>query len=84
MKMTTLDYTWERREELIRRDEREEGERIGLERGERIGIARGRAEYRKASKLLRCGVCSSIEELADAGIDAETAIDAYKDFLEDA
>jgi hypothetical protein len=41
MKMTTLDYTWERREELIRRDEREEGERIGLERGERIGLAKG-------------------------------------------
>jgi hypothetical protein len=41
MKMTTLDYTWERREELIRRDEREEGERIGRERGERIGLERG-------------------------------------------
>jgi hypothetical protein len=75
MKMTTLDYTWERREELIRRDEREEGERIG--------IVRGRTEYRKASKLLRSGVCSSIEELVDAGIDVDTAMDAYEDFLED-
>jgi hypothetical protein len=27
-------------------------------------------------------VCSSIEELEDAGIDADTAMDAYEDFFE--
>ena len=32
-----LDYTWERREELIRAEEYEEGERAGRAEGERSG-----------------------------------------------
>ena len=31
--MTQLDYTWERREELIRREEYEEGLEVGTQRG---------------------------------------------------
>lgn len=47
------------------------------------GIAKGRAEYRRAYKLLKHGGCTSVRELVDAGIDLETASDAYEDFSED-
>lgn len=47
------------------------------------GRAEGRAAYRRAYKLLKQGQCISIEELMDAGIDWETAVDAYEDFSED-
>jgi predicted transposase YdaD len=33
MKIMTMDYTWERREEIIRREEREEGRKEGCEQG---------------------------------------------------
>jgi predicted transposase/invertase (TIGR01784 family) len=33
----TLDYTWERREELIRREEREEGRALGRKEGREEG-----------------------------------------------
>ena len=42
MKVITLDYTWERREELIREEEREEGRAEGREEGR----AEGREEER--------------------------------------
>lgn len=38
IKMTTLDYTWERREQMIRRDEREEGMSQGLSQGLSLGL----------------------------------------------
>ena len=33
VKVTQLDYTWERREELIRKEEYEEGLEVGTQRG---------------------------------------------------
>ena len=42
-----LDYTWERREELIRAEEYEDGKREGLEIGRAEGEKRGRAEGEK-------------------------------------
>ena len=42
-----LDYTWERREELIRAEEYEDGKREGLEIGRAEGEKRGRIEGEK-------------------------------------
>lgn len=39
--MANLDYTWERREELIRAEEFEEGVACEMERGIAQGIERG-------------------------------------------
>ena len=44
VKVTQLDYTWERREELIRREEYEEGLEVGIERGIERGITEARLE----------------------------------------
>jgi flagellar biosynthesis/type III secretory pathway protein FliH len=38
-----LDYTWERREEMIRKEEREEGREQGLEQGRKQGREQGQA-----------------------------------------
>ena len=46
-KSMVLDYTWERREELIRAEEYEDGKREGLEIGRLEGEKRGRAEGEK-------------------------------------
>ena len=40
-KVTHLDYTWEQREKLIRREEYEQGVEFGIERGLERGIERG-------------------------------------------
>ena len=48
-KSMVLDYTWERREELIRAEEYEDGKREGLEIGRAEGEKRGRAEGEKAT-----------------------------------
>ena len=42
LKNMTIDMTFERREELIRIEEREEGYKAGLEDGESIGESRGK------------------------------------------
>lgn len=34
----TLDYTWERREEIIRKEEREQGRKEGRNEGHREGV----------------------------------------------
>ena len=39
--MVQLDYTWERREELIRKEEYEEGLEVGTQRGIKQGIKQG-------------------------------------------
>ena len=46
-----LDYTWERREELIRAEEYEDGKREGLEIGRAEGEKRGRIEGEKLGKI---------------------------------
>ena len=50
-----LDYTWERREKLIRAEEYEDGKREGFEIGRVEGEKRGRAEGEKVmqTKLLQ-------------------------------
>ena len=49
-KSMVLDYTWERREELIRAEEYEDGKREGLEIGRAEGEKRGRAEGEKRGR----------------------------------
>ena len=49
-KSRVLDYTWERREELIRAEEYEDGKREGLEIGRAEGEKRGRAEGEKLGR----------------------------------
>ena len=50
MKMTQLDYTWEKREKMIRKEEYEDGGKDGEERsrGEARGEARGEERSRSA------------------------------------
>lgn len=50
-KSMVLDYTWERREELIRAEEYEDGKREGLEIGRAEGEKRGRIEGEKLGKI---------------------------------
>ena len=50
-KSMVLDYTWERREELIRAEEYEDGKREGLEIGRAEGEKRGRAEGEKRGRI---------------------------------
>ena len=45
-----LDYTWERREELIRAEEYEDGKREGYAEGVSAGISQGRAEGEKLGR----------------------------------
>jgi hypothetical protein len=52
MKVMTMDYTWERREEIIRREEREEGRKEGREEGMIIAyISLGLSAEEIAAKL---------------------------------
>mgnify|MGYP004507378867 CR=1 FL=1 len=50
-KSMVLDYTWERREELIRAEEYEDGKREGLEIGRAEGEKRGRIEGEKRGRI---------------------------------
>ena len=70
MKNMLLDYTWERREELIRAEEYEdglaEGEKRGLALGEKRGIALG--ELQMLIKLVRDGILSIQKAAEEAGM----------------
>ena len=72
MKNMLLDYTWERREELIRAEEYEdglvEGEKRGLALGEQRGIALG--ELQMLIKLVRDGILSIQKAAEEAGMSA--------------
>ena len=48
--MTHLDYTWEKREKLIRKEEYEDGKAAGIAEGKAEGKAEGRAEGRAEGK----------------------------------
>ena len=65
-----LDYTWERREELIRAEEYEdglvEGEKRGIVLGEKRGIALG--ELQMLIKLVRDGILSIQKAAEEAGM----------------
>ena len=80
MKNMLLDYTWERREELIRAEEYEdglvEGEKRGLALGEQRGIALGEkrgialGKLQMLIKLVRDGILSIQKAAEEAGMSA--------------
>ena len=73
-KMTHLDYTWEKREQMIRKEEFEDGVAEGMERGIAQGMERGieRGVEKGSLQRLVNQVCSKLkrgktpEEIADA------------------
>ena len=67
VKVMVLDYTWERREELIREEEYEDGKRTGIEIGTEQGIAQGTSLLEAAIEDLCAG--KTIAELEAAGYD---------------
>ena len=68
IKVTHLDFTWERREELIRKEEYEEGEAAGI----RIGVKQGIEQCLKCLEMLKTGATK--EELLREGFE-ESVID---------
>ena len=76
MKNMLLDYTWERREELIRAEEYEdglaEGKKRGLALGEQRGIALGEqlGKFQMLAKLVRDGILSIQKAAEEAGMSA--------------
>ena len=70
IKMTHLDYTWEKREQMIRKEEFEEGMEQGIAQGMERGIEQGVEQGRV--QILAELVCSKLkkgktpEEIADA------------------
>ena len=70
-----LDYTWERREELIREEEYEDGKQAGIEIGKRTGIEIGTEQgIAQGTSLLEAAIedlCAgkTIAELEAAGYD---------------
>lgn len=70
-----LDYTWERREELIREEEYEDGKQAGIEIGKRTGIEIGTEQgIAQGTSLLEAAIedlCAdkTITELEAAGYD---------------
>ena len=78
--VAALDFTFERREELIRRDSFEEGKEEGREEGKLEGKTEGKLEERKQ------GICAALEMLLKF-LDEEQAIlqvaDKYQMSAED-
>lgn len=67
VKVMVLDYTWERREELIREEEYEDGKQAGIEIGTEQGITQGTSLLESAIEDLCAG--KTINELEAAGYD---------------
>ena len=63
--MTHLDYTWEKREKLIRKEEYEDGKAAGLSEG----ISKGRAD----------SILELLEDLGKISEELQTKIMAEKD-----
>ena len=66
-----LDYTWERREELIREEEYEDGKQAGIEIGKRTGIEIGTEQGTSLLEAAIEDLCAgkTITELEAAGYD---------------
>ena len=83
-KMTHLDYTWEKREKLIRREEYEDGKAAGRSEGRSEGmsegISRGRAEGR--SEGSRVKLISLIIKKIQRGKDILSIADAVEEPVE--
>jgi hypothetical protein len=65
--MTQLDYTWERREELIRAEERQEAMELGIKQGIEQGMGKGVDLFCDILQKLKQGI--SPEELRAQGVD---------------
>ena len=65
-KMTHLDYTWEKREQMIRKEEFEDGMEQGIERGVEEGIQRGVEQEKRntADRMLKLQI--PMEQIAQA------------------
>ena len=59
LKAMTIDMTWEHREKIIRREEREEGYNLGLS----DGISQGRDEQKCADDIIIADLKAEIEKL---------------------
>ena len=71
VKVMVLDYTWERREELIREEEYEDGKQAGIEIGKRTGIEIGTEQGTSLLEAAIEDLCAgkTITELEAAGYD---------------
>ena len=73
LKVVQLDYTWERREELIRKEEYEEGledgRQQGIQQGIQLGVSDGMKTVFDILQKLKQGV--TLKELVDQGFDEE-------------
>ena len=68
-KMTHLDYTWEKRERLIRMEEYADGEAAGIQKGEAAGIRKGKID----------SLMEILQELGDIPEVLQTRIESEKD-----
>ena len=59
----TIDMTWEHREKIIRREEREEGYNLGLTKGREEGRDEGRDEQKRADDIIIAELKAEIERL---------------------
>ena len=75
-KVTHLDYTWEKREKLIRKEEYEDGKAAGRTEGMTEGISIGRSEGRRV-KLI-----SQIIKKIQRGKDILSIADAVEEPVE--
>ena len=72
-KMTHLDYTWEKRERLIRMEEYADGEAAGLREGKAVGLREGKAVG------IRDSLLELLQEFGDIPEALQTRIESEKD-----
>ena len=76
-KMTHLDYTWEKRERLIRMEEYADGEAAGLREGKAVGIREGEAAGIQKGKI--DSLLEILQELGDIPEALQNRIRSEKD-----
>ena len=76
-KMTHLDYTWEKRERLIRMEEYADGKAEGMREGKAAGIREGEAVGKLKGKI--DSLLEILEELGDIPEALQTRIQSEKD-----
>ena len=76
-KMTHLDYTWEKRERLIRMEEYADGKAEGIREGEAAGILKGKATGKLEGKI--DSLLEILQELGDIPEVLQTRIESEKD-----
>ena len=79
----TIDMTWEHREELIRRDEREEGRQEGREEGREEGRQEGRQEGREEGAREQQRLDQAIIDAKDDELKSKDAeLEKYRLFIQ--